>query len=85
MKTRLSIALVLWALMPISVSLGQRSTAAQPAATESVGRLFATWDKPESPGCAVAVIKDGKVIYQRGYGIANLEYNIPITPSTTED
>jgi CubicO group peptidase (beta-lactamase class C family) len=50
--------------------------------TESVDRLFISWDKPDSPGCSLAVIKDGKVIYQRGYGSANLEYNIPITPST---
>jgi CubicO group peptidase (beta-lactamase class C family) len=34
------------------------------------------------PGCAVAVIKDGKIIYEHGYGLANLEYNIPITPAT---
>jgi len=30
----------------------------------------------------VAVIKDGKIIYEHGYGLANLEYNIPITPDT---
>ncbi|HET9532790.1 MAG TPA: serine hydrolase domain-containing protein, partial [Blastocatellia bacterium] len=28
------------------------------------------------------VVKDGSVIYKRGYGSANLEYNIPISPST---
>src|SRR5262245_37868897 len=42
-----------------------------------VDALFASYDKPGSPGCALGVIKDGKLIYTRGYGIANLEHNIP--------
>jgi len=50
--------------------------------TKKVDQLFTTWDKPESPGAAIAVIKDGAVVYKRGYGSANLEYNIPITPQT---
>src|SRR5690242_5520031 len=47
-----------------------------------IDALFASWDKPNSPGCALAVIKDGQIIYQRGYGRATLEYDVPITPST---
>lgn len=50
--------------------------------TKKVDQLFATWDKPDSPGAAIAVIKDGAVVYKHGYGSANLEYNIPITPQT---
>lgn len=50
--------------------------------TQQVDELFAPWDKPDSPGCALAVMRDGAIIYQRGYGIANLEYAIPITPTT---
>jgi CubicO group peptidase (beta-lactamase class C family) len=44
--------------------------------------VFAKWDKPDSPGCALAVTKDGAIVYKRGYGMANLEYGIPITPLT---
>jgi len=47
--------------------------------TEKVDRLFVSWDKPDSPGCALGIIQDGKLIYARGYGMANLEHNIPIT------
>lgn len=36
-------------------------------------KLFAQWDKPNSPGAVLVVIKDGKVIYQRGYGMADLD------------
>ncbi|MEE2792334.1 MAG: serine hydrolase domain-containing protein [Acidobacteriota bacterium] len=47
-----------------------------------VDEVFARWDKPDTPGCAVAVIQGGHIVYSQGYGIANLEYNIPITPTT---
>ena len=47
-----------------------------------VDKLFEGWNKPDSPGAALAVLKDGEVIYKKGYGYANLEYDIPITSST---
>ena len=34
------------------------------------------------PGLAMAVLQDGRVIFERGWGLASLEYGIPITPST---
>lgn len=49
---------------------------------QEVDKLFSEWAKASSPGCALAVMKDGKVVYKQGYGMANLEYNIPITPKT---
>jgi CubicO group peptidase (beta-lactamase class C family) len=53
--------------------------------TDKVDRLFAQWDKPDSPGCALAIIQNGEIIYKRGYGMANLEYDIPISPSSVFD
>jgi CubicO group peptidase (beta-lactamase class C family) len=50
------------------------------AISARVDEVFARFDKPDSPGCALAVIKEGQVIYKRGYGMSNLEYGIPITP-----
>ncbi|MXZ10535.1 MAG: beta-lactamase family protein [Gemmatimonadetes bacterium] len=50
-----------------------------------VDQVFAEWDKPDSPGAALSVIKDGEIIYKRGYGMANLEYDIPISPTTIFD
>lgn len=44
--------------------------------------LFQAWDNALSPGCAVGVYSEGDLLYKRGYGIANLEHEIPITPST---
>jgi CubicO group peptidase (beta-lactamase class C family) len=53
--------------------------------TEKVDKIFATWDRPGSPGCALAIINDGRIVYKRGYGMANLEHNIPISSTTIFD
>ena len=37
------------------------------------------------PGVAVMIVQDGKVAFTKGYGLANLEYNIPLTPATVFD
>ncbi len=50
-----------------------------------VDAVFASWDLPGSPGCALAVAQDGVLVYSRGYGYANLDYDIPITPQTVFD
>ena len=50
-----------------------------------VDAVFASWDVPGSPGCALAVAQDGTLVYSRGYGYANLDYDIPITPQTVFD
>ena len=50
--------------------------------TNRIDKLFKQWDKPDSPGCALGIIQDGKIIYKKGYGMADLEHNVPITPKT---
>jgi len=50
--------------------------------TDSVDKMFEQWDNNDTPGAALGIFKDGRIIYARGYGMANLEYNIPITPQT---
>jgi CubicO group peptidase (beta-lactamase class C family) len=50
-----------------------------------VDALFASWDRPGSPGCALAVSRSGALLYSRGYGYANLDYGIPVGPQTVFD
>ena len=45
--------------------------------TDKVAELFAERDKSDSPGAALAIIKAGNIIYKRGYGSVNLDYNLP--------
>src|ERR1700722_3171584 len=34
------------------------------------------------PGVSVGVIREGKVVVSRGYGMANVELGVPVTPDT---
>jgi len=52
------------------------------AATDKVDRLFEKWNKPDSPGCALGVIRDGQFVYKRGYGMADLGRRVPIDTKT---
>ena len=49
---------------------------------KQIDALFKEWDSPKTPGASVAVIRHGKLVFAKGYGTANLEYNIPIRPET---
>lgn len=47
-----------------------------------IDQIFSAWSQPDSPGAVLTVVRDGKVVHQRGYGQANLEHGVPITPAT---
>ncbi len=49
---------------------------------EQIDAIFRPWDNRTTPGCAVAVSRDGSLDYARGYGMASLEHGIPITPQS---
>jgi CubicO group peptidase (beta-lactamase class C family) len=51
----------------------------------AVDGVFADFAKPGSPGCSVAVARDGKLLYAKGYGMANLELDVPLSPSSVFD
>lgn len=55
-------------------------SAAQDVSATAIDTLFAEWDKPGSPGAALVVMRGDEIIYEKGYGSANLEYGLPITP-----
>ena len=61
----------------------RRSLAAQDVPPGAqVDALFAQWNKPDSPGCAVGILKDGRIVHSRGYGMADLEHDVRITPTS---
>jgi CubicO group peptidase (beta-lactamase class C family) len=50
--------------------------------TDPIDSLFSSWFKQDEPGGAVLVVKDGKVIYQKGFGLADIKTKAPITTKT---
>lgn len=62
-----------------------RAERADDKTTAAVDEVFGDYTKAGSPGCAVAIFRDGKVSYAKGYGLANIEENVAITPQTIFD
>lgn len=60
----------------------ERNEALATSPSGKVDQLLAPWSRPGYPGAAVAVVRDGKVLHKRGYGLANLEYGVPATSAT---
>jgi len=44
--------------------------------------VFSTFSAKDGPGCAAAASRDGSTVYEAGYGSANLEADVPITPAS---
>ncbi|MCA1623812.1 MAG: serine hydrolase [Acidobacteria bacterium] len=55
------------------------------AKSERVDALFTSLAQNNSPGYAVIIIQNGKVLHRKGYGLANLETKTPIMPETVFD
>jgi CubicO group peptidase (beta-lactamase class C family) len=67
--------IVLLAALP-AIASGQNPSPAK------IDAIFARFDHPDSPGCILGVSRAGKVIYEKGYGMADLEREVPITPAS---
>jgi CubicO group peptidase (beta-lactamase class C family) len=72
----------------MTATLALISCSNRPMSTSGTGQidqLFAKWNKPDSPGCSLGISRNGTVLYERGYGMANLDLAVAITPATVFD
>ncbi len=63
-------------------SQGADAKAPLPPPDQLVGSLMASIVKSNSPGAAVLVAKDGRILLEKGFGLASIEHRVPITPLT---
>ncbi|MEO8578367.1 MAG: serine hydrolase domain-containing protein, partial [Gemmatimonadales bacterium] len=47
-----------------------------------IDSIFAPYDAADVPGCALALSRHETVVFERAWGIADLEHSVPITPET---
>lgn len=47
-----------------------------------VDSMMKEWVDPDSPGAAIVVVRDEEILYEAGYGMANIECGLHVTPST---
>src|SRR5688572_14867067 len=84
-----NILTVIWIMAGVAASdvFGQQMLTANAEMSNSesakkADEFLAKWDKKDMPGCGVGAVKDGQLVYKRGLGMANLDYDVPNTPST---
>ncbi|MCX6132671.1 MAG: serine hydrolase [Ignavibacteriales bacterium] len=75
MKTSLCVLLT-FCFLSCAPYAGQRSL------SESIDALFSDFNQPGVPGASLAVINDGKVLYSKAYGLADVENNVLASIST---
>ena len=79
MKTTIGTTLLFVCLSLASISSGQ----SLPDSTiKKIDSIFADADNNNIPGYAIGVVRNDSLVYSKGYGMANLEYGVPITPET---
>jgi len=66
----------------VLVSASANAQASRDSLAKRVDSLFADVDNTASPGCAVGVVRNGALVYARGYGMANLDEGIALSPSS---
>src|SRR5262245_47318179 len=76
-----AIVIGLACLLMLSTSSRTQGAPANLSPEEKVDNIFKSFHK-DTPGCAVAVIKNGTIIFKRGYGMADLDHDVAITPTT---
>ncbi|HWQ03103.1 MAG TPA: serine hydrolase domain-containing protein [Candidatus Nitrosotenuis sp.] len=76
---------VIFAAVLFALAASSTLRAQEPPWKAKVDAVFAEREKPGMPGCALGVFRNGSIEYARGYGLANLEHNIPVTTKTIFD
>ena len=70
--------LIIFVLSSISISRAQHLSNKQ--LTRELDRLITAEFRSVAPGCAVLVAHKGEIVYERAFGMANLELAVPMNP-----
>jgi CubicO group peptidase (beta-lactamase class C family) len=68
-------------ISPVARSASVADNAPHPLPAAAIDTIFADVGR-SSPGYAVGIIRNGQSAFAKGYGLANLEDRVPITPDT---
>jgi len=76
-------SMFIWLLITIAMTLSAHAASDRTnSLTTKLDELFGEYARPGSPGASVMVIKSGKVLLAKGYGLANLEEKAPCGTNT---
>jgi CubicO group peptidase (beta-lactamase class C family) len=69
-------------LIALTASTAHAELASLETIAQSIDQHYIDLDRNDVPGCAVGYARDGKLIYQRQFGMANLEHDVAIDAAT---
>ena len=82
-KESLKITKIIFVLIFFVFHLNEITAQAIPdSIIKKIDHLFMPWNSKNTPGCAIGIVRNDELIYKAGYGMANLEYEIPNTSNT---
>jgi CubicO group peptidase (beta-lactamase class C family) len=73
---------VMFGLLFLPVSLLGAQGTLPDSVRPGVDAVFARWNHTDTPGCALGISQDGRIVYERGYGMSELQYGLAITPQS---
>ena len=76
---RFGSGIVATAIAAITAAAAGAQTPASPDA--AIDAIFEPWNRADSPGCTVGAIREGRLVFRKGYGMANLDYAVPNSPA----
>lgn len=76
-------ALSLVACATLMATQAQAGVVRLSPSTKAVDAVFQRYDNRESPGCSVAIVDNGKVLYQKSYGMADVALGVARTEATS--
>ncbi len=78
-----ALAVGIFAQGPSLTALGQSTPVWSQAISDSIDRLgIDEIHAGRTPGLAIGVVEDGRLVYARGFGFATLSPHVPMTPDT---
>ena len=73
-KITFFVLLIMWST---SLAIAQNKT------THAIDRFVQKYmGEKKIPGCAIAILKDNTIVKFKGYGLASIEFNAPVTTGT---
>src|SRR5436305_1080484 len=70
------------AVMAVSAGAQGRSGSLPDSVIAKIDAVYARYARADAPGCTVGVFQNGRIAFENGYGAANVEYGVPITPTS---
>jgi CubicO group peptidase (beta-lactamase class C family) len=79
---KLAVGLLAFASLTAKAGPQEQSNPSPSSTAKEIDAIFAPLVSPHSPGVAVLVIKDGRKLFERGYGLGDLHSGAKIDPRT---